>query len=67
MKAKRAPQLGLCRACQQFIKSHELDCPHCGADILEAALSYREKMEKAQTAAQHLEALIAQLAAPPAK
>jgi ribosomal protein L32 len=35
-----APQLELCRACQQYIYPHEVTCPHCGADVAEAASEY---------------------------
>ncbi len=31
------PNLTLCRACNQYIWPHETDCPHCGADVAEAA------------------------------
>jgi Y-X(10)_GDL-associated radical SAM protein len=35
-----APVLDLCRACQQYIYPHEQTCPHCGADVAQAAAAY---------------------------
>lgn len=61
MSALRPNQLGLCRACHQFIKPLERECPHCGANVLLAALEYQERHELATKAAQDLSALLAEL------
>src|SRR6202451_1826088 len=37
-----APDLELCRACQQYIYPHEKTCPHCGADVAQAAAEHEE-------------------------
>lgn len=37
-----APVLDLCRACQQYIYPHETICPHCRANVSEAAARYEE-------------------------
>lgn len=61
MSALRKGQLGLCRACHQFIKPLERECPHCGANVLWAALEYQERHERATQAAQELTTLLAEL------
>ncbi|MBK6685142.1 MAG: hypothetical protein IPG45_11800 [Deltaproteobacteria bacterium] len=61
MSALRPHQLGLCRACHQFIKPLERECPHCGANVLRAALDYQERHDMATRAAQDLNALLAEL------
>lgn len=37
-----APQLALCRGCQQYVYPHESVCPHCGVRIAEADLQHQE-------------------------
>lgn len=61
MSALRPNQLGLCRACHQFIKPLERECPHCGANVLRAALEYQERHELAAQAARELSELLAGL------
>jgi radical SAM protein with 4Fe4S-binding SPASM domain len=34
------PNLVLCRACDQYIHSHEITCPHCGGDVAQAAATH---------------------------
>lgn len=58
-------QLGLCRACMQFVKPEEDDCPFCGANLAEAALEYQIKLYEAQQAARDLEKLLAEMGLDP--
>lgn len=41
-----APQLELCRACEQYIYPEEMTCPHCGADVAEAAARYEAETRR---------------------
>jgi Y-X(10)_GDL-associated radical SAM protein len=40
------PRLHLCRSCNGYIKPDETTCPHCGADIHEAAADYDDKRRR---------------------
>jgi Y-X(10)_GDL-associated radical SAM protein len=37
-----APGLDLCRACSQYIYPHEVTCPHCGANVAQAAAAHED-------------------------
>ncbi|HTU45689.1 MAG TPA: GDL motif peptide-associated radical SAM/SPASM maturase [Bryobacteraceae bacterium] len=41
-----APVLDLCRACNQYIFPHEVTCPHCGANVAQAAVAHEEATRK---------------------
>jgi hypothetical protein len=57
----KVPQrLGLCRGCSCYIKSAEIECPHCGADVKTAAELHEDKRARRAAAT---EALIANLRA----
>ena len=38
----RPAQMDLCRACDAYIRTGEVNCPHCGADVGSAAARYAE-------------------------
>ena len=44
-------QLDLCRACKKFIKTVEVPCPFCGADVKTINEAYYEKLRAARAAA----------------
>lgn len=53
-----APVLQLCRACQQYIYPHEHTCPHCGADVAQAAAAHEEAVRRRREAMASMAALI---------
>jgi hypothetical protein len=58
-------QLALCRACHQFVHESEMDCPHCGADIAQAAVLYQMELIEARRIAADLERLLRNLGVEP--
>lgn len=52
------PKLALCRACNQYIYSHEKTCPHCRADVVESARHYEEKSRQQLALVERLESLL---------
>jgi hypothetical protein len=54
------PSLDLCRACHSYIWPHEVECPHCGANVLAAAESWAEDMRRREAAMSAVKALLAQ-------
>ena len=55
---RRPTQLAICRACMQFIYPTEIDCPHCGKNVLLAALDHQEKLDAANEAGDQLRKLL---------
>jgi hypothetical protein len=58
---RKHKQLAICRACTQFVQPHEIDCPFCGENLAEAALTYQMRLAEARAAASELERLLAEL------
>ena len=58
---RRPKQLAICRACTRFVQPHEIDCPFCGENLAEAALTYQMRLAEARAAAAELERLLAEL------
>jgi radical SAM protein with 4Fe4S-binding SPASM domain len=52
------PKLALCRACNQYIYSHETTCPHCQADVAQAASHYEEIARQRRHLVERLESLL---------
>jgi Y-X(10)_GDL-associated radical SAM protein len=52
------PKLALCRACNQYIYSHERMCPHCHADVVQAASQYEETARQRRLLVERLESLL---------
>jgi Y-X(10)_GDL-associated radical SAM protein len=52
------PKLALCRACNQYIYSHETTCPHCQADVAQAAMQYEDKARQRHLLVERLESLL---------
>lgn len=52
------PLYPLCRACHQYVKPEEVDCPFCGANVEQAAVEYDEMMAEVRAAADALEEAI---------
>jgi Y-X(10)_GDL-associated radical SAM protein len=40
------PRLELCRTCEEYIWPHEVVCPHCGADVQQAAAAYLQQTQR---------------------
>ena len=57
------PQLALCRACHQYIWPDETGCPHCHADVAEAAQKYAAEEVSRQALMAELEGVLQQLEA----
>jgi hypothetical protein len=57
-----ALRLVLCRACKQFVRPGEADCPHCGACVAAAERQYQACLREARSAARELRKLMAKLA-----
>ncbi len=58
------PRLALCRACNQFVKREDVvgDCPHCGVNVIEAAMNWVEARQRAEAAIAQMEAALLQMA-----
>jgi hypothetical protein len=52
------PKLALCRACNQYIYSHETTCPQCQADVAQAAMQYEDKARQRHLLVERLESLL---------
>jgi Y-X(10)_GDL-associated radical SAM protein len=52
------PKLALCRACNQYIYSHEITCPHCQADVAQAARQHEETIRQRRLLVERLESLL---------
>jgi radical SAM protein with 4Fe4S-binding SPASM domain len=64
--APMAPQLELCRACNQFVWPHETACPHCGTDIAAAAQRHLEELERRRAVIDRISGVLDRIkAAPP--
>jgi hypothetical protein len=50
-----APNLILCRQCLEYVFGDTITCPHCGRDIREIGLGYREGPYRAIEAMQQIE------------
>lgn len=59
--AQPLPQLALCRACDQYIWPDETTCPHCQADVAEAARVYDQEAAKRRALMAELEAVLRRL------
>ncbi len=49
------PKLVLCHACNQYVHGHESACPHCGADVAEAARAHAETVRRRRALIERLE------------
>ena len=52
------PKLALCRACNQYIYSHETTCPHCRSDVAQAASRHEETTRHRRQLVERLENLL---------
>jgi hypothetical protein len=53
------PKLELCRACSRYVHAHEVACPHCGADLAEAAAAHAETVQRRRALIERLERALA--------
>jgi hypothetical protein len=51
-------KLALCRACNQYIYSQETTCPHCHADVAQAAARHEETVSQRRNLIERLESLL---------
>ncbi|WP_144312478.1 GDL motif peptide-associated radical SAM/SPASM maturase [Terriglobus saanensis] len=52
------PTLKLCRACNEYVWPHEVDCPHCGENIAASLAQYQEDTRRRREAMDAVRALI---------
>ena len=52
------PKLAVCRACNQYIYSHEESCPHCGASVAAAAAQHEKVVNHRREVLERLERLL---------
>lgn len=54
------PSLDICHACNRFLWPGEQSCPHCGADVAEAAEAHAEDVRRRRKLIAEVEELIRQ-------
>ena len=53
------PKLDMCYGCKCYVWPHEIDCPHCGANIEQEQAKFESEKERRLALARNLEGLLA--------